>query len=316
MKSTDVSVIICAYTEARWDDLIAAVESVRSQSAPPREIIVVIDHNPSLMARARAGLQGVTVIENDGLRGASGSKNAGVATATGSIVAFVDDDAAVMPDWLEQLVIEFDNPDVAGVGGLTEPKWTGEKPPWFPEEFYWVVGCTHRGMPETTAPVRNLIACNMAVRRQVFDEIGGFRSGIGPMGGRALGCEETEFCIRLNQHRREMVWLHKPQARAYHHVPAGRATWRYFLRRCYGEGQSKTLVTRFVGAGDALASERTYTLRTLPRGVARGLADAIQHGDLVGLERACAIVVGLTMTTMGYLAGLIHAVPESTPIAR
>jgi glycosyltransferase involved in cell wall biosynthesis len=301
----DVSVIICAYTEDRWDDLVAAVESVLRQSTPPREIIVVIDHNPRLLERVRAYFRGVIAVENKGLRGASGSKNTGVAAATGRVVAFLDDDAAVAPDWLEQLVVEFDNPNVVGVGGMTAPRWTGKKPKWFPEEFYWVVGCTHRGMPETTAPVRNLIACNMTVRRQVFDEIGGFRSGIGPMGGHALGCEETEFCIRLSQRCRQKMWLHKPQARAYHHVPAGRANWRYFVRRCYGEGRSKALVVRFVGTEDGLVSERTHTLRTLPRGVARGLADTVLRGDLAGFARACAIVVGLAIAMLGYLTGLL-----------
>ena len=41
----DISVVICAYTEDRWDDLVAAVASVQGQSESPREIVVVVDHN-------------------------------------------------------------------------------------------------------------------------------------------------------------------------------------------------------------------------------------------------------------------------------
>ena len=45
-----VSVVICAYTEARWDDLLAAIASVRAQrDHVPLEIVVVIDHNPALL---------------------------------------------------------------------------------------------------------------------------------------------------------------------------------------------------------------------------------------------------------------------------
>ena len=47
-----VSVIICAYTEVRWHDLIEAVASLRRQQFPPAEVIVVVDHNSRLLARA------------------------------------------------------------------------------------------------------------------------------------------------------------------------------------------------------------------------------------------------------------------------
>ena len=60
----DVSVIICAYTEKRWDDLVAAVKSIREQTVSPREIIVVIDHNPHLLEMAQSHMPGITIIEN------------------------------------------------------------------------------------------------------------------------------------------------------------------------------------------------------------------------------------------------------------
>lgn len=299
-----VSVVICAYTEARWDSMMAGVASLQSQTIVPLEIIVVIDHNPRLLERARAHLPGLVVVENHEPRGASGSKNSGVAAAKGELIAFLDDDAVAAPDWLEHLMAGFGDPHVIGVGGMTIPMWLNERPDWFPEEFYWVFGCTHRGMPETTAAVRNLIACNMCVRREAF-AAGGFRSGIGPMGGRPLGCEETEFGIRVRQRWPEKIWLHNPEARVWHQVPASRASWRYLWRRCYGEGLSKALVSQFVGAKDGLASERAYTLRTLPRGVARGIADGLFHYDLAGFARSGAIIVGLAAATLGYVVGTL-----------
>src|SRR5438105_2897359 len=79
----DVSVIICTYTEERWIDLVAAVESIQRQSSPPREIIVVIDHNTRLLEHAQAQLSGVIVIENNETRGLSGARNSGIAIARG-----------------------------------------------------------------------------------------------------------------------------------------------------------------------------------------------------------------------------------------
>src|SRR5712691_5489574 len=99
----DISVVICAYTEKRWEDLVAAVESVRKQTLTAAEIIIVIDHNPSLLLRVRENLPGVLAVENSEAKGLSGRRNSGAAVAQGTILAFLDDDAIAWPDWIENL---------------------------------------------------------------------------------------------------------------------------------------------------------------------------------------------------------------------
>src|SRR5919199_2006307 len=213
----DVSVVICAYTANRWDDLVAAVASVQRQTALPREIIVVIDHNPDLLERVRNHMPGVIAIENRESPGASGSRNSGVTIAQGALIAFLDDDAEAMPDWLERLQACYADARVLGAGGAIEPRWLSGRPRWFPDEFNWVVGCTYRGMPATTAPVRNLIAANMSIRREVFVALGGFLRGFGKV-GTCSRPEETELCIRALQRWPEAVWLYAPPALVYHRV--------------------------------------------------------------------------------------------------
>lgn len=291
-----ISVVVCAYADERWNDLVAAVESLRRQTVAPLEIVVVVDHNPALLERARASLPGVTAIENREPRGLGGARNSGVAATRGEVIAFLDDDAAAAQDWVERLGDGYADPAVVGVGGAIDPIWEGGRPAWFPEEFLWVVGCTYRGMPERPAAVRNLIGCNMSFRREVFARLGAFRLG--------YGCDETEFCIRVRQRWPEAALLYQPAARVSHHVAAARPTWRYFRTRCYFEGGSKAVVTWLAGAQDALDSERAYTLRVLPGGVVRGLADALR-GDWAGLGRAGAIAAGLAITAGGYLAGRV-----------
>jgi glycosyltransferase involved in cell wall biosynthesis len=77
---------------------------------------------------------------------------------------------------------------------------------------------------------------------------------------------------------------------------------RYFLRRCSSEGRSKAILSRLVGSNDALASERSYVRRTLPAGLRAGARDLVR-GDLGGLARAMAIVLGLATTAAGYVRG-------------
>ncbi|HEX4115445.1 MAG TPA: glycosyltransferase [Solirubrobacteraceae bacterium] len=300
-SSPDVSVVICAYTEQRWDELLAAVRSVQGQSVAAREIIVVIDNNPALLARVREALPDVLAEENSGGRGAGEARNRAVGLASGSIIAFLDDDAVATPEWVEHATAAFEDPRVIGVGGTIEPIWEAGRPNWMAEEFYWTLGCTYPGLPTEPAPIRNLIAANMFVQREAFLELGGFRAGFGKTGTRS-GTEETDLCIRANQRWPESVWLHDPVVAVRHRVSASRSRLSYFISRCYDEGIAKASIVEFVGGRDGLAAERYYTTRILPRGLARG-AMAGLRGDLSGIARCASIVVGLTATVAGYLVG-------------
>src|SRR5262249_6332673 len=158
---------------------------VQQQKFPVKEIVLVADHNEFLLQQARthfAAATDVMVIENNGPAGANGSRNAGIGATTAAIVAFLDDDAVATPDWLVHLVEGFDDPRVLGVVGHIDPLWLHHRPDWFPPEFNWVLGCTYRGMPTQAANVRNLIGCNMALRRDTWDAIGGFWHQFGHVG--------------------------------------------------------------------------------------------------------------------------------------
>lgn len=309
-----ISVVVCVYTEQRWHDILAAVGSLRRQSRPAHEIIVVVDHNPSLFSRLDAELTAsgpdarppVRVIANREGRGLSGGKNTGVATAAGDVVAFLDDDAVAEPDWLKFLADGYTDERVAGVGGLTMPRWDTRRPSWFPREFDWVVGCNYLGMPVSRQAVRNLLGGNASFRRDVFGLAGGFTSDVGRSGARLpLGCEETEFCIKIGQRDREAKLLIDHRAVIWHRIPAQRCRISYFVTRCYAEGLSKAMVSRSVGAGPSLAAERRHVLTALPAGVARGLAAPLR-GDLAGPGRAAAICTGLAAAAAGYAAGRVR----------
>jgi GT2 family glycosyltransferase len=307
--SCRISVVICVYTEQRWGDILAAVESVANQSRPAHETIVVVDHNPVLEARLAGELtwprrpSTITVGPNRQAAGLSGGKNTGVAVASGDIVAFLDDDAVAEPDWLKFLADSYGPPAVAGVGGMTLPRWDTGRPSWFPHEFDWVIGCNYAGMPASLAPVRNLLGGNASFRREVFDLVGGFTTGVGRSGRKLpLGCEETEFCIRLHQLSPDATLLIEHRSVIWHRIPAARCRFTYFMTRCYAEGLSKARVSQNVGSADGLSAERAHVLATLPAALARNLTAPVR-GERGGLGRAGAIVAGLAAAAVGYLAG-------------
>ncbi len=302
-RATDVSMstVICAYTMNRWDDLCRAVESALAQDVQPHDVIVVVDHCPELKARADERFGGdarVTVVENNQSRGLSGARNTGVGVARGEVVAFLDDDAVAEDGWARSLARHYHDSSVAAVGGHAAPIWPdGRRPSWLPAEFDWVIGCSYAGQPTALSEVRNMLGCNMSIRRSVFADIGGFRSEVGRVGSHPAGGEETELCIRIAAKNPASRILLDPDARVGHRVTADRVTLRYMRRRCYHEGVSKAVVTELAEQPNVLSTERTYVTRTLPRGMVReGLSMSTD-----GVARAGVMAYGLSATVAGYL---------------
>lgn len=297
-RNVEASVIICSYTIERWPLLQLAVESVVGQPGV-NEIVVVIDHEPELLERARRHWgDRARVIANEFSQGLSGARNSGVAVAQSEIVAFLDDDAHAMDGWIENMLSAYDDERVIGCGAATVADLKGPFPGWWPHEFDWVIGCSYVGMPSRRTAVRNLMGGNMSLRRQNVLATGGFAEGVGRSGADAAGCEETDLCIRMTAMSADSQILYDPGMYVSHIVGADRLTWRYFKKRCYAEGLSKARVARRVGAASALSSERTYATRVLPRGILRSLQ---RQGG--GARQAAAIAAGLVLTTAGYLRG-------------
>jgi GT2 family glycosyltransferase len=302
-----VTVVVCAYTLDRWEDLVAGLAALRTQTRPAEEVLLVVDHAPDLLDLARTALgPGTTVLENVFERGLSGARNTGAAAAAGDVVLFLDDDARPDADWVAAGVAAYADTDVVGTGGSAVPVWDSPgRPDWFPEAFLWVVGCSYEGLPGDGAAIRNPIGASMGFRRADLLAAGGFTSGIGRVGRHPVGCEETELSIRVRRRRSSARIVHTTTAVVHHRVRRDRATVGYFLRRCFWEGWSKAVVAAAVGPQDALSSERSYATRVLPRAVLRGVASTARGRGSAGLQQAAAVVAGFATTAVGYGYGLL-----------
>ena len=296
-----VSVVICAYTIDRWEQLVLAMDSLSAQT-PSHETILVVDHNDELLERARSRWPDSIVLSNTARRGLSGGRNTALEAATGEVVAFLDDDAAAEPGWLEALVAPFSDARVVAVGGSASPVWPGEPPAALPEELLWIVGCSYLGLPEA-GPIRNVMGCSMAFRREPLLAIGGFNPDTGRVGTLPIGCEETEACILLRQADPTSTILYAPAANVRHHVSADRVRLAYVAHRSWCEGLSKAGIARTVGRQDALVAESAYATRVLPAGVWR----EIRRGR-AGLVPAFAIALSLGLAGFGYVCGSLAAV--------
>jgi GT2 family glycosyltransferase len=290
---TTAAVVIAAFDEARWPETLSAIRSVQSQTRPPDDVILVIDHNDNLLRLARQELPEIRVMPNSGSRGASGSRNTGAAASSCAVLAFLDDDAVAAPSWLEKLLETLEEPGVVGAGGRLVPLWPGTAPPWFPPEFYWVVGGSYAGLPEIKSAVRNVWSGSMALRRSDFWRVGGFREAYGKVGRRNRP-EDTDLCIRVSAQSPDRTWMFVPEAVAGHRVPQARTSRRFYLERCWHEGRGKAELLRAdgdVAVRSELAYGRVVFKQALPR--------ALWSRNVEGFLRAGAMVSGLGAAAAG-----------------
>lgn len=298
-ERTGASVVVCAYTERRWDALVASLAAAARQLDDGDELMLVVDHNATLFERACAELCGVDILDNTRTQGLSGARNTALERVTGDIVVFLDDDAVPRDGWLAALRAPYRDDSVFAVGGWASPAWPdGGRPARIPPELDWIVGCSYQGMPRTRSTIRNLMGCNMSFRRQVFDLVGGFDEAVGRVGTTPLGCEETELCIRVRQARPDVEIIFEPDAVVDHSVTADRTTWRYLRRRAYAEGISKALISGGVGR-DAMTTELAYGRKVLPAAVARDTRSWL-GGDRSAGQSVGAIPLTLATFAAGY----------------
>lgn len=298
---TAADVVIAIHDPNRWAKTTDAISSVLRQSLIPDRLVVVVDHNRDLWKRASEAFGSVaTVIENNGPRGASGARNSGARCGTAEVIAFLDDDARAETGWLRALTRHFTDATVVGVGGYIEPLWEFTPPWWFPAEFSWTVGGSIEVRNDSVFVVRNVWSGNMAVKREVFSSVGGFNEEFGKMGSVSRP-EDTEFCLRVAGVYSNCRWLFDPSARVWHHVPASRGSFRYFLRRNYLEGRGKIELARLHKPSEALSDERRYVTRVVPMGIARRILDFARDRDARLIGQAGAMVVGLGTAGVGAL---------------
>jgi len=240
----NISVILCTFN--RCDSLERALDSVSAQvnlQSADWEVVVV-DNNSKDGTRtvAEAFCQRYPgrfryVFEKE--QGKSYALNTGIRESRGKILAFMDDDVIVEPDWLARLVSPLDDETWAGVGGRIVPPADFVAPSWLALEgahnLGGILALFDKG-EEGRELCEPPFGTNMAFRRDVFTRVGLFRKDLGPCPGSEIRGEDTEFGRRVLKSG-SRLW-YEPSAIVHHGVPVGRLTKRYFLRFQFDQGRA------------------------------------------------------------------------------
>jgi len=237
-----VSVITCSHRIDRYPDLVDAIESLVAQTYKDLELIVVVDGDEALYDQImKDGVPADKVISNETNVGLSESRNRGLAVASGEVIVFFDDDAVADRDWIKELVRMYDEYDAIAAGGKIVPLWIGGKMNFLPEEYYWLIGATHRGFAEGITEVRNTFGSNISFRAEVLDALGGFRGEMGVKGSGALQGEETEMCVRMKERFGKGV-MYNPGAIVHHKIVSARTKVTFLMKRAFWQGYSKRMI--------------------------------------------------------------------------
>jgi glycosyltransferase involved in cell wall biosynthesis len=295
--SVSFSVVICAYTRARWSHLLEAVASAQAQRLKPVEIVVCIDHNPELAQMCRDAWQDdthcVRVIENHYPGRLGSARNSALEIVRGTAVAFLDDDACAPSDWLLRLAEEYESdPVVQAIGCSPLPWFERDRPVWFPYEFDWVFGCAYRGLPTKRAPIGRLIGAAMSVRVTAALAVGGFHSD---------DHDDMDLSHRLIHHYGPDSVIYDPTIHVAHFVPAERLSLSYFLRRCFSVNRSKVLAFRDMETAGNANADVAFVRGTLTTALPRYL---LSRGARRPLS-AVASITGILLAGLGHLLGRI-----------
>ena len=165
-----LSLTVVVPTLRRPDWLLRCLDGLSRQDRAVDEIVVVCRGDDEETLAALTTWRGRVVVATVREPGVLAALAAGVARATGDVIAFTDDDAVPRPDWAERLLAHYARPDVGGVGGRDVVR--GEEGPLVPSSFVgrvtrWgrLVGYHHLGSgPAVDVDV--LKGVNMSFRRE------------------------------------------------------------------------------------------------------------------------------------------------------
>ncbi|MDF1843907.1 MAG: glycosyltransferase [Rubripirellula sp.] len=298
------------------------------ESGQLAEIIFVNDGSTDRTAEIATSFPEVTVVSGSG-EGAAAARNLGAGKTKSDLIWFVDSDCVAEPDALSILVRHFDDTKVAGAGGTYT---NGCPDSLLATIIHEEIVARHATMP---SEVNHLATYDVVYRRDMFQELGGFRRGLG-----RAEAEDVELAYRVV----DAGWLLRfdRASRVQHHHPtslrsylAKQARHGFYRMKLYAAHPKRAKGDSYTSRSDiaqpllAAAVLPACALSCLP--TARSVGLVMLSGLLILLALAC-LPMGLSIwrrtkkptVFMGYLclayvrsfyraAGMVLGVATSLP---
>jgi glycosyltransferase involved in cell wall biosynthesis len=187
-------------TRDRPDALGALAGLLAGQTLPAgRFEVIVVDDGSQPPLRSPAAAPALTILRHESSRGPGAARNTGWRAAAAPLVAFVDDDCAPAPGWLEALVAAGEGPEPVIVQGpvVPDPRAGVERTP-----------LTHT--IEVAGPSPLFVTANIAYSRALLERTGGFDERLRRAG------EDADMGARAVRAGARVRWA--PEALVHHEV--------------------------------------------------------------------------------------------------
>lgn len=238
-----ISAVICTHNRCKL--LKSAILSLHEQTILTDEYEIIVVNNAStddtatLLKNMKEEVSNLTIVFESEI-GLSVARNNALQIARGRYIAFLDDDAIAANDWLEKIVLCFEQQSdaVVMVGGPVVPIWEVTPPPWLTIRMKDSLAIVD--WSETKHTLRDnewLVGTNMAFRKDCFKYIAGFDHHLGRQSQSLLSMEEEYLRLRLLTEGRTAYY--DPDIMVSHFIPRERLKRRWFLRRFYYQGVSE-----------------------------------------------------------------------------
>ncbi len=307
-----LSIVITSYTNQRLRDILELLDSIKAQTYPNIETILVVERSNELFANVMAYVSEKTILNaevifNPGEPGASAARNLGIKHSKGDIVAFVDDDVLLLPEWGQEMVNAYlEDDSIIGVAGSVEPLWDDGSISWFPDELYWIIGCTAWSGWSNGQQVRNGAGANMSFTKEGILEAGGFDTSIGPkrggQNGRKQGlAEDAELSLRIANKTGKPI-VYSPKARVQHKIyKRYQTSMRYIAERSYQVGCSRVMLKKLYGQEDKglLSPEHNLMKRIVTR-LFPDILESFLRSPVVAWRKLSVTIVALSFVALGY----------------
>lgn len=230
-------IAICVGTYHRCELLRELLRSLARlvfwKNAKPALEVIVVDNDPSGSARevCREFGEGIAVrYVIEPRRGIANVRNRAVSEASAfDFVAFIDDDEAASPQWLDELLATQKKFELDVVTGPIRPKFIGQIPEWAKKSE-----CFHRPEFHTGTLLNNSPTSNVLIAAAVFKAIPRFNQQFQLTGG-----EDTHFFLSARRAGFLIGW--SQEAVVYEAVSRKRANLRWILHRGFQGGNSWVL---------------------------------------------------------------------------
>jgi glycosyltransferase involved in cell wall biosynthesis len=181
-------------------------------------------------------------------QGLSFARNRGIAEARGDVFVFLDDDAMIRRDYLQNLKkYLLACPDTIAFGGKITPRFEdGVTPAWLSRWTYSLVSAIDMGHNvRLFKGGKYPIGANMGVMRSTVERVGVFNTALGRTGKNLMAGEEKDFFTRVQKLGGGIYYF--PEIEVHHVIPPQRTTVEFVKKMGLGIGRSERVRTLDIG---------------------------------------------------------------------